>query len=128
MTWSILDHGRSRNEREAASLRGLAAKQALADVRSKAKAELAAIEIEIEAANERLATYGEIQGAARVLVDKSRLGYTEGYGTLVDVLEATRSLREIEQELAEARLELNLAEVARYEATGALASSQEPGR
>jgi len=128
LTWSILDHGRSRNEREAAQKRGEAAAAALVDVRQKAESELEAIELEVEAATERLATYRDIQGSARSLVDKSRLGYTEGYGTLVDVLEATRSLREIEQELAEARLELNLAEVARYEATGALMSGMERGR
>lgn len=127
LTWSVLDHGRMRSERDAAVKRGAAAEQELSDVRSRAAAELSAVEVEIKAAQERLATYREIQGSARSLVDKSRLGYTEGYGTLIDVLEATRALREIEQELAEARLELNLAEVARYEATGTLVGEESRG-
>jgi outer membrane protein TolC len=119
-TWAINDNGKSKAVANAATEKAKAAQSQYADARKRALAELSAINAEIEAANSQLSSYGQIRDAAKSLVAKSQLGYSEGVGTLVDVLEATRALREIEEELAEARSRLNLAEVARYRVTGTL--------
>lgn len=120
LTFPLYDHGRSRSESSAAQKQAESSQAQLEDARQKAMAELAAIEEEITSAQQNLTSYAEIQVAARSLVEKTQRGYTEGFGTFIEVLEATRALREIEQELAEARLNLNLAEAARYEAAGIL--------
>ena len=120
LTWSLLDYGKSRNEAKAAQRQAEASRKAYQDAHQKAQAELEAIGIELQAATDQVASYETLRESARDLVEKSQRGYSEGVGTLIDVLEATRALREIEEELAEAQLSLHLAEVARYEAAGFL--------
>lgn len=120
LTVPLFDHGRRRFEADAARLQAAAARAQLDDARKLAEAQLDAIEIERESAVQRVVSYESIQLVARDLVGKSQRGYTQGIGTLLDVLEATRALREIEQQLAEARLALSLIEIERYEAAGVL--------
>lgn len=120
LTWRGLDFGRSRNEQAAASKRRGALQAALRDATSQAEANLAALDIEIEDAGKRLVALQAIRDSASVLVAKSQQGFTQGYGTLLDVLEATRALREIEQEREEAQLAVNLAVAAKYGAAGRL--------
>lgn len=120
LTWSLLDYGKSRNEAKAAQRQAQASRKAYQDAHQKAQAELEAIGIELQAAADQVTSYESLRESARDLVEKSQRGYSEGVGTLIDVLEATRALREIEEELAEAQLSLHLAEVARYEAAGFL--------
>lgn len=120
LTWRVLDFGRGRSEQSAAKKRAEASRATLADARKQAESELAAIDIEIAAASAQVSSYEAIRKAAVELVDKSQRGYTEGFGSLLDVLEATRSLREVEQELLEAQLALNLARTAQFEAAGTL--------
>ena len=120
LTWRVGDYGKAKNEQRAASQKAESLIASLGDSRQKAMAELAAIDIEIEAAKKRLSSYQAIRIAAADLVEKSRKGYSEGFGTLLDVLEATRSLREIEQEMVEAQLAVNLALSSKYEAGGCL--------
>lgn len=120
LTWRILDFGRARSEQGAARKQAEALRASLSDVRKKAETELAAINLEIAAAEQRIKSHEAIRKAALDLLEKSQRGYTEGFGSLLEVLEATRSLREIQQELAEAQLALNLATVAKYQAAGAL--------
>lgn len=120
LTWSLFDHGKSRLESQAARKKAEAAKRNYEDAELKAKAELSAVETEIESAQSQVASYLEIANLARDLVSRSQLGYSEGVGTLIDVLEATRSLREIEQERAEAKLQLNKSWIQFYQTTGTL--------
>ncbi|MCW5945936.1 MAG: TolC family protein [Fimbriimonadales bacterium] len=124
LTWRVIDFGRSRFEREAASKQAESFQALLEDAVKKAEARIASIDIEIEASRKRLASYEAIREAAKELVAKSQRGFAEGFGTLLDVLEATRSLREIEQDLAEAQLAVNLALAAKYEASGNLIEVQ----
>ncbi|MCW5943461.1 MAG: TolC family protein [Fimbriimonadaceae bacterium] len=120
MSWPVFDTKRRRQE--AAALRtGLeAAKAQYQDAKNITVAELRAVTTEVASAEARVRSLSAVRDAARGLVERSQRGYTEGFGTLLDVLEATRSLREIEQELAGAILDQDLAEVARYAATGTL--------
>jgi outer membrane protein TolC len=120
LTWRVLDFGRSRFEQGAAVKQADSLEALLADAKKRADAVIASIDIEIEAYRKRVESYEAIRESAKDLVAKSQRGFSEGFGTLLDVLEATRSLREIEQELVEAQLAVNLALASKYEAAGNL--------
>lgn len=120
LSWNLWDHGRIRHEVKAASLRADAATKTLADATARAEQELAAVQIELRSRQARIESYEAILASAKDLVGKSQKGFSEGFGTQVDVLEATRALREVEQELVEARQQLALAVIKQYEAVGYL--------
>lgn len=120
LTWSLFDHGKARLESRAAQKKAEAAEQNYQDAELAAKSELAAIDTEIESARQQIETYSDIVNLARDLVARSQLGYSEGVGTLIDVLEATQSLREVEKERAEAKLQLNKSLIQYYQTTGTL--------
>lgn len=120
ISWNLWDHGRVRNEVKAANLRAEAAAKALSDATGRAEQELAAVQIELESRQVRIMSYEAILVSAKDLVVKSQKGFSEGFGTQVDVLEATRALREVEQELVEARQQLAFAVIKQYEASGYL--------
>ena len=119
-SWNLWDNGRARNEVKAANLRAEAATKALSDATARAEQELAAVQIELESRQARIRSYEAILVSAKELVVKSQKGFSEGFGTQVDVLEATRALREVEQELVEARQQLAFAVIKQYEASGYL--------
>lgn len=121
LSWALFDHGKARNETSAAKKRAEAARKLLEDATGRARAEVKAAQIALEARQSRIARYELILTSARDLVAKSQKGYSEGFGTQIDVLEATRALREVEQELVEARQQLSLAVIAQYRASGFLA-------
>ena len=119
-TWAIFDHGKARNTLDAAKKRSEASNKLLDDAVLKAKAELRAAQIEVDSRRSRISSYEAILASARELVAKSQKGYLEGFGTQIDVLEATRALREVELELVEARQQLSLAVIGQYRASGFL--------
>lgn len=121
VSWALFDHGKARNEASAAKKRAEAARKLLEDATGRARAEVKAAQIALEARQSRITRYEAILVSARDLVAKSQKGYSEGFGTQIDVLEATRALREVEQELVEARQQLSLAVIAQYRASGFLA-------
>lgn len=121
LSWALFDHGKARNETSAAMKRAEAARKLLEDATARARAEIKAAQIALEARQSRITRYEAILLSARDLVAKSQKGYSEGFGTQIDVLEATRALREVEQELVEARQQLSLAVIAQYRASGFLA-------
>lgn len=121
LTWPIFDSGKSRNESKAAEKRAQASEQALIDARLKGEADLAATLEELSGAKAQVESYRAILESARILVKKTQIGYDEGASTLVDVLEATRSLREVEEGSVEAEQRLANAMIAVYRAAGILA-------
>lgn len=120
-TFFVNDNGKARNSEKAAKSRLEAAWKALEDTSKLLVAEMRATEIELESRQKKVASYEAILSAARTLVAKSQQGYSEGFGTQVDVLEANRSLREVEQETIEAKHQLALAVIANYKAIGYVA-------
>lgn len=118
----IFDYGRIRNEVRAAQTQVEAERQTLDDATRRAQAELEAVQVELAAANEQVASFQTLIASARELVEKSEIGLREGAAsiTLLDVLEATRALREVEQGLVEARLRLAQAQAAYLRASGRL--------
>lgn len=120
LTWSLYDHGRSKFETQAAKKKADAARASYEDARTRAVAELVANAIDMAAAESQVKAFTALLESAKGLVEKSQKGFSEGVSTLIDILEATRALREVEQELAEAKLSLNLATVSRYRISGTL--------
>ena len=120
ITWNLWDHGKSRSEVRAAIVRAEAAQKALADAQARATKELEAVQIELESRKTRIKRYETILTSAKELVAKSQKGFSEGFGTQVDVLEANRALREVEQELVEAKEQLAFSVIKQYEAAGYL--------
>lgn len=120
ISWNLWDYGRVRNEVKAANLRHESAIKALQDATAIATRELEAVQIELESRRTRITVYSKILESAKELVVKSQRAYAEGFGTQIDVLESTRALREVEQELVEARLQLALTVIKQYEVSGYL--------
>jgi len=120
LTWKAWDHGQSKAESQAARATAQSAEQQLLDVRDAAVKEAAALDIEIDAVRQQLRSLRTTREEAAELLTKSQKGFDQGYSTLLDVLEAARSLREIELELVEARKAQNLLIARQYEATGTL--------
>ncbi len=114
----LFDGGRVRSETAAAKSRSHAARKALEDAVRIAEAELVAARIEMTGASDEVARYQKIVDAAHSLVRASQLGFTEKAITLTELLEATRSLREVEEGLIEARLRLSKAQSRYLRASG----------
>jgi len=121
LSWALFDHGKAKNEANAAKTRAEAAQKLLEDATTRARAEVKAAQFALEPRRSQVVRYEVILASARDLVAKSQKGYSEGFGTQIDVLEATRALREVEQELVAARQQLSLAVIAQYRASGYLA-------
>lgn len=125
LTWRVYDFGKSRNEARASRKRAEAFQKLRDDAQKLAEAELRRLDDELAAWRASVQSYQTIQQSANELVQKSQTGYAQGFGTLLDVLEATRALREIEQELIEAELAMNLAIAAKYRASGTVIEVQD---
>jgi len=120
LSFPLFDFGKTRNETAAARSREAAAKKALEDATKIAESELLAARIELEAAKSQVRQSEQIVNDARTLVEKSRTGFIEKAITLVELLEATRALRETEERLIEARLKLANAQAGYLKASGQL--------
>lgn len=120
LTWSLYDHGKSRFETRSAKNKAEATRASYEDAKQRALTDLDANAIETAAAESQVKALAELLESARDLVEKSQKGFSGGVSTLVDILEATRALREVEQELTEARLSLNLALASRLRLSGTL--------
>lgn len=120
LTWRIGDFGKTRSSVNAARLRARSFHSHVEDLMQRAQAELDANALEVESAKARLESSEAIRRAAIDLAAKSQRGFAEGIGTLLDVLEATRALRDLELEVVEIEREYLVALVARYTASGAL--------
>lgn len=118
LSFPIHDFGRARSEAAAARTRAEAARKALADATRIAQSELAAAKIELTAAHEEIERYRSIAESAKSLVEKSRIGFAEKAITLLEMLEATRALREVEEGLVASRLRLARAQARYLRASG----------
>jgi outer membrane protein TolC len=121
LSWPLFDYGRGGSEVKAARLEADSLRQELADRTARIESEVQAAEIARRAQKTRLDRFQLLLADARILVSKAQTAYAEGYGTLVDVLEASRALRELESEAVEARRQLSMAIIDQYRATGSLA-------
>ncbi len=114
----LLDFGKTKAETGAARRQVEAAKKSLEDATRLAATELRASQTELESAQEQVRRYEAIVKGARALVEKSRIGFTEKAITLVELLEATRALREVEEGFVESRLKLAKAKATYLKVSG----------
>lgn len=114
----LFDSGRVRTETRAANAKAEAARKALADSTRLAVGEIVATRIEVESAKSQVSRYETLVVTARQLVERLRPGLTEQATTLLEVIDATRALRELEEAFVEARQRQALAQARFLHATG----------
>lgn len=102
----IFDHGRAASESRATALRVEAARKALEDATKLAEGEVQALQIEVKSASDQVSKYELLVERAKGLVNRLQPGLTEQATTLIEVLDATRVLRDIEQAYVEAQIRL----------------------
>jgi len=116
----VYDFGRRKNDVKAGQAAAEAERRALADATARAQADLDAVNLEIAAANAQREGFERLLADTRELVRVTSFGYNEGATTLLEVLEATRALREVEESLVESRLRVAQAQAAYLRTTGTL--------
>ncbi len=114
----LFDYGRAKAERKAASSRVEAQRKALEDATKLALGEAEAARIEVDSATGQVAKYEALVARAKELVERLRPGLTEQATTLIEVLDSTRVLRDVEQSYVEARARLAQAQARYLRATG----------
>lgn len=119
-SWAFSDSGKSRNERRSAEKKAEATEQSLKDARAKAEAELTSSLQELAGAAAQVESYASLLESTRTLMRKTQIGYDQGASTLLDLLEATRALREVEEGSVLAMQSYTEAKIAVYRATGML--------
>lgn len=120
LSWNLLDGGRAKSERAAAQAKKAAFDAAYHDALAQAEAEASALDLEIEAGRKEVVTLEGLTDGLKELTQKTRRGFEEGVGTMVEVLESIRALREVEIELISARKNVSLLQAARLSASGSL--------
>jgi len=120
LSFPLFDSGRSHAEESAGDLRSRAAGKAMADALRLARTELEADRIEVDAAAEQLKALQSVLSTSRELFQKTQTGLKEGANTLVDTLDALRAMREIEENIVEAKLALGKAQAKYVAVTGRL--------
>lgn len=118
LVFPINDFGRVRAETAAARALTESARKALDDATRLAQSGLEAARIQLVSASELMGRYEQMVVTARSLVETSTVGFGERAITLVELLEATRALREVESSAVEARLRLAEAQAAYLRASG----------
>lgn len=116
----IFDNGRRKNDLNSGRAAVDAEEKSLADASALAEAELDAVKLELTAANEQREGFERLLADTRELMRVSDVGYREGATTFLEVLEAARALREVEESLVESRLRVAQVQAAYLRATGTL--------
>ncbi len=117
-SWAFSDSGKSKNERRSAERKAQATTESLRDAKAKAEAELSASLQELAGAKSQIDSYASLIESTRTLMRKTQVGYEQGASTLLDMLEATRALKEVEEGSILAMQRYTEAKIAVYRATG----------
>lgn len=118
LSFPLFDHGRARSETRAATTQGEVARKTLADRTQAAMGEVRATRIEVELAQRQVSKYETLVGTAHQLVDRLQPALTSQATTMIEVIDATRALRDLEEALVEAKWRLALAQARYVTATG----------
>ncbi len=116
----LYDFGASREKIRAAHLSRQAADRSIADRLRTARSEIEATKLELESSKAASLGYERLTNDGKTLVQKEQRGFAAGASSLLDVLEATRALRDIEESAADARTKWIQAEGRYLSAIGAL--------
>lgn len=120
LTWNLLDGGKARAEFKAAEQERLSLERVWHDRAKQAEAEAGLLEEEIRASRESHLILKTLAQDLRTLTEKTKRGFEEGVGAMVEVLESLRSLREAEMDLADSERKVMLLQVDLLQAKGAL--------
>ncbi len=116
----LFDFGRARSETKSAATKADAARKALADATMLALGEVKAAKSEAAAAKRQVEKYAALVSKAKELVERLRPGLTEHATTLLEVLDATRVLRDLEMAYVESKARSARAHARYLKATGQL--------
>lgn len=119
-----IDTGRTRYQESAAKKKAEAASKSYDDALRLALSETEAASIEIEGARGTVQGLESILAATDSLVERTQVGLKEGANTLIDVLDALRAKREIEESLIDARFSLAMAHARYLQAAGIILGEQ----
>lgn len=120
LTLQLFDFGAARNRLSAANHAKDAANETLRDRIALAKSEVQASRLELDAARQSVDSFTALISDARTIQEKLQRGYLAGANTLLDVLDATRSLRDVEESAIDARSKLLQATSHYLSATGTI--------
>ena len=120
VTWNLHDGGRAKSERQAAEAKKASFEASYKDALRLAEAEDASLAIEVASGHSEVKTLQGLVNDLRSLEEKTKRGFSEGVGTMVEVLEAIRALREVELELIAAKKKVSLLQAARLRSGGIL--------
>jgi outer membrane protein TolC len=116
----LYDYGASRQILKAARLTRQAADREYMDRLDTARAEVHAARLEVDSAKSTSEGFDKLSQDAKSLISKEQRAFAAGANTLLDVLDATRALRDIEESAADARAKWIQAEGRYLSATGTL--------
>lgn len=122
----LWDWGAARNRTRAARDAEKSALATLADRRKIARSEVDAAQADYDAAQTSVASFERLSVEAKTLIDKEQRGFELGASTLLNVLDATRALREIQESLVDARQRLMQSSAKLLTATGTTLAPEEP--
>jgi len=118
LSFPLFDSGRGRSEVDASRKRAEAARRNLDDATKIAEADVEAARIEVDSSREQVAKFEALRKKTQGLVEVTQVGLKEGANTLLDVLDAMRAAREIDESIVESKLALAQAEARLLKATG----------
>lgn len=109
LTATLWDDGATRNKVRAAQARKKAAEAALQDRVKAAQKDVEAAKVELAAAERSVVNYTKLAEGASGLLGKIQRGFELGVNTLVDVLDARRTLSDAQELTVNAQLRRDLA-------------------
>lgn len=114
----LWDHGASKQKAKAAEGQATAASLEYADTVKRIQAEIDAAQIQLEAAKKSLTAYAKLAEGAKGLMEKTQRGFELGANTLIDVLDAKRTLSDTLEQLSGAQLSVDQASAELLRAQG----------
>ncbi len=114
----LWDHGASKRKLQAARQQADATELAYQDTKKQVMAEIQAANINQSAAKKSLESYVALASGAKDLLDKTQRGFELGASTLLDVLDAKRAYSDALDDVANAEMNLNLANAELLRANG----------
>ena len=103
LVWNFFDYGAARNSASSSFHAKVSAQQALQDLTTQAAAELQAARVEFAGASQEAGEYTQLIQDAKSLLEKEQQAFASGAGSLLEVIDAARALRDVEDGESEAR-------------------------
>lgn len=109
LSFNLWDHGAARNLVRAADARKKAAQASYDDRLKAARKDVEAAQIELNAAQKSVQAYEKLAVSARDLLNRTQVGFELGASTLIEVIDARRTLTDGQELVVNAQLRRDLA-------------------